>query len=94
MGKITISSAPKKVKAIEPRVHRYLQGSSDDNAWIALARAEVKAWEQDPAIGHERLRWACDAYRHSIDLLKPGFVQVSTMSDTKMQPSQQWFHGW
>ncbi|CAM9467775.1 unnamed protein product [Ectocarpus fasciculatus] len=52
------------------------KGSDDDVAWTALARAEVRAWEQDPATGHERLRWACDAYHRSIDLLEPGFVQV------------------
>ncbi|CAM9269484.1 unnamed protein product [Ectocarpus sp. 4 AP-2014] len=52
------------------------KGSDDDVAWTTLARAEVRAWEQDPATGHERLRWACDAYRRSVDLLEPGFVQV------------------
>lgn len=36
----------------------------------------MKAWEIDPATGHERLRRACDAYRRSIDLLEPGFLQV------------------
>lgn len=54
------------------------QGSSDDAAWISLARAEVRVWERDPAIGHDHLRCACDAYRCSIDLLEPGFVQVPT----------------
>lgn len=52
------------------------KGSKDDGAWVALARAEVRAWEQDPAAGHEQLRRACDAYRYSVDLLEPGFVQV------------------
>ncbi|CAM9357249.1 unnamed protein product, partial [Ectocarpus sp. 12 AP-2014] len=52
------------------------KGSDDDVAWATLARAEVRAWEQDPATGHERLRSACDAYRRSVDLLEPGFVQV------------------
>eukprot|EP00752_Nemacystus_decipiens_P005087 g4616.t1 len=52
------------------------KGSTDDAAWVALARAEVRLWEGDPAVGHEHLRCACDAYRRSIDLLEPGFVQV------------------
>lgn len=54
-----------------------VQGSSDDKAWVALARAEVLAWERDPAVGHEHLQRACDAYRRSIDALEPGFVQVA-----------------
>lgn len=53
-----------------------IQGSSDDGVWLALARAEVKAWERDPAVGHHHLRMACDAHRRSIDLLKTGFAEV------------------
>lgn len=52
------------------------QGSSDDGAWLALARAEVKAWERDPAVGHDHLRMACDAHRRSIELLRTGFAEV------------------
>lgn len=63
-----------------------MQGSGDDVAWTALARAEVRAWEQDPATGHERLRWACDAYRRSIDLLEPGFVQVMRSAFSRETP--------
>ncbi|CAM9719035.1 unnamed protein product, partial [Scytosiphon promiscuus] len=57
-------------------LHLAAQGSRNDNVWVALARVEVLVWERDPAVGHEHLRRACDAYERSIDLLEPGFAQV------------------
>lgn len=54
----------------------YKQDSHNDGAWLALARVEVRAWERDPAFGHEHLQRACEAYRRSIDLMDAGLVQV------------------
>lgn len=61
---------------IPPLLGLSIQGSSDDGVWVALARAEVRAWERDPAVGHDHLRMACDAHRRSIDLLETGFAEV------------------
>lgn len=52
------------------------KNSTNDQAWVLLARSEVRAWARDPITGHERLRSAVDAYRRSIDLMVPGFVQA------------------
>ncbi|CAM9284637.1 unnamed protein product, partial [Laminaria digitata] len=61
-------------------LHCAAKGSRDDGVWVALARAEVRAWERDPAVGHDHLRMACDAHRRSIDLIQTGFVEAWELS--------------